>query len=270
MLGSTGQIGSALYLNLEKNGYEVWGTTRSKENISQKIWYLDILKEETIIQFPWSKFDIVVDCTGEINYANDVASAESVLRTNVLSPLMIISKLTSAQVYYHCSTHAVLLPPHAQNSYSLSKLFLERYSEKISSQTTPRIVSLRLPGIFSLERAGGVLNTIKRAYTNHEKLSLSWKSQCWHPMYLSRATTIITGLLTAGCAESVVTIGYPVEVSIELLLENATRSFGYSIPVEFVDNTTDHYIPDLERQGAYLTVTKEDLENDLQSYFSHT
>ncbi len=270
ILGSTGMIGSALTSSFQEKGAQIWGTTRDISTTSDRVFYLDILKVETIDAIPWSQFDCIVDCIGEINYTNEAAAAISVIHTNVLGPLSIISKLTSGQIYYHCSTHAVLLPPELQNSYSLSKLFLEKYSEKIATSQTSHIVSLRLPGVFSLERPRGLFHMIKTKFHTREQLTLSWNSHYWHPIFLPRLADIMSTLIGSHCVEPVVTIGYPHEISIEYLIENAVCAFGYSVPIEYSLYETDHYVPDITQQNKFLIVTKEDLESDLRIYFSTT
>lgn len=264
IIGADGAIGSQLVKALFMAGAKVKGTsTKSSHN---KFLYLDFYQEKTIAKLNWGSYDIIINCAGNINYQATAAGARANIFINVLAPLDILSRLNKNQVYFHCSTQVVVLSAKEQNSYSLSKLFFEKYAELIGDIKAKAVI-LRLPGIYSDDRKSGIIYLIKKRYQEKKPLFIDWTATLWHAMYLPRAVEIILSLIKNDCLENFVTIGYPAETTIEKTLLAAQKAFGFTLPVKLKKKKINKYQPDIKIQNKFIKISAADFEKDLINYF---
>lgn len=256
VLGSAGLIGGALLKFLQEQGFEARGADRA---------VLDTADDAAVAAFPWLQYSDVFDCTGRIDYRDDQEVREKLRQVNVCSPLNILNHLGKGQHYFYLSSHAVLREKVSQNPYVRSKAeFEERALQKPAPAT---VTILRLPGIFADERQSGLLYKIKESFSKRQAIKLSLNTNFWHAMYLPRLTSILTSFLLSGPKENLITVGYPLETGIELVLKSAEKSFGYSVPIEMTESLSDHYVPDISQQEKYVRITGEMFEEDLKTYF---
>lgn len=245
-----GLIGARLVTELKKAGNNVTGTDRSLLNVTDP---------GSVKAFPWHDYDVVVNCTGSIDYENTPAAAAKNAAVNVLGPLRILEELKNGQVFYHCSTHAVLFPD--QNTYTLSKALFEKAVASLP------VVLLRLPGIFSDTRSSGLLYRIKTACRHKTPLELDFGVTMWHPMYLPRCVANMKALIDKDCRDPLVTIGYPVGIGTRRILEAAQEYYG-EVPVRVKRHIPDDYVPDLRAQNKYIQSQLSDFADDMRAYFS--
>ncbi len=264
IIGASGTIGNYLFNSLRLAGARVDGTSRSKNK--ETFLYLDFFDLKSFEKFPWRKYDLIINCAGSIDYQNTLAAARENIFVNVLAPLHILSQLDKNQVYFHCSTHVVTLPPSQQNSYSLSKLFFENYIG-ILGNIKAKAVILRIPGIFYENRESGIIYSVKKHFQEKKPLVIDWTASTWHTMYLPRVIEIILSLIKNNCSDKLVIIGYPTKTTMEKVLAAAKEAFGFSISINFNAHKTNRYIPDVFAQKKYIKVTAQDFKNDLISYF---
>lgn len=259
ILGADGFLGSCLFERLAKLGADVWGTSRKSKG--QKIFYLDVLKKESIENFPWSKFDIIFDCIGNIDYKNSIESAEHNFQTNFIGPVHILKKLSDSHKYFYCSTHAVLSALEKQNSYSLSKLSFE-LCVKNAKDICADVRILRIPAIFSEKRQSGLLYTIKKSFEEKKSFDLDFYVSKWHTMYLPRLIDILVLEIQSEHKEVLKNIGYSTETNIKTIIGVAKEILGLA-PVRVISAHSDRYIPKV-KAGA---PNKKDFEKDLIKFF---
>lgn len=248
-MGAGGLVGRALFNNFESLGLDVRGTTRAD---------LDTCDTEIVKGFPWSDYDVIVDCTGFIDYGETKEIEEKLKKVNMEAPLNLLSQLGETQRYIYLSSHVVLLPPESQNPYAKSKAEFEKLSA--SGEVKAKVLILRLPGIFADERESGLLYKIKQSFLKRESLSLTINNVLWHAMYLPRVIEIIEKLITISPKERIITVGYPTETNIEKIIGDRKN-------VILNVNQTDHYCPDVRIQNQYIQITPPMFEEDLEAYF---
>lgn len=266
VLGSTGFLGRSLFNRLQILGARVYGTVRKKDKSLKNRLVLDVQKNTAVKNFPWRSFDIIVDCTGYINYDKTLESTIQNIKSNVLAPLKIISYLNERQKYFSCSTHAVLLGEKEHNLYSFSKFIFERYI-KITHDVLPKATIFRLPGLFHENRKTGLLHLIRESFIKKKSLILEISVKKWHIMYLPRAVDIIIAAILSKNTPEVVTVGYSTKIDIEEIISVAEVSFGYKIPVLFKKQQTESYVPDTKNQNLFYKITKNDFKQDLIRFF---
>jgi len=100
-------------------------------------------------------------------------------------------------------------------------------------------------------------------------LELTIDTECWHAMYLSRLVRILSTIIFQETNEKIITIGYPLATDIEKIIKIAEGTFGYSTPIDFLENNNDHYVPDVAIQNNILPtpITQKDFEDDVRTYF---
>lgn len=265
ILGATGLIGGALMDRLQSLNADVSGTTSKKKKEADNYLELDVLNLESVNKFPWERYNIIVDCIGNIDYQNTLSVLQKNILINTRAPLKILARLSARQKYFYCSSYVVLLSENQHNSYSLSKLFLER-SISLVPNIKPSVTILRIPGVFSEQRKNGLIYLIKQHFYEKKKLELDFTANKWHIIYLPRLAEIIVNLLIRDCPEKV-NLGYATEISIEKIISIAKNLFGYSIPINFKQKSSDHFVPDLSTQSRYLNITERDFKLDLIKYF---
>ena len=184
----------------------------------------------------------------------------------MLIPLYIISRLSKKQKYFYCSTHAVLLPNETQNPYSLSKRMFEDCIH-VADRNLSQVTIFRLPGLFGQSRITGLLHLIKENFLTKKALKLDLSSQKWHTMYLPRAVDIMIAIMSNKHAPRLVTIGYPLQTSIEKIIKIAESMFGYKVPIMIKKGKIDRYVPDTRVQKLFYSINLFDFEKDLREYF---
>lgn len=264
VLGSDGFLGSKLLNKLSGIGFDVGGTSRKPK--SPKFFYLDILKEKSIENFPWNEFDIVFDCIGSIDYGKNALSLKKNIEINVFSPAKILDELKKGQLYVYCSTHAALLSASDQNTYSLSKLVFEKYAESLGNDG-PNIIILRVPALFSSERKNGLLHSIKESFTKKRSLKISVDLKFWHTMDIDRVVDIMSSIINRVPKKFIkMNIGYPIETDLGSILKIAQKISG-STKITVISKKTDHYIPDIKIQNNFCRVKARDFTDDLIKFF---
>jgi len=266
ILGIDGLIGGSLFLFFQKYYKNIYGTTRRNTKLKSNVYFFDIAQLNSFSNIPWSKFEIIIDCIGYVEHQKSLNKAIKCIDINTLGPLRILSHLTTNQSYYFCSTHIVSLPLIQHTVYSLSKSILESYIE-VLSDVTPKIISLRVPGIFSEKRDSGVLNMIKNNFYKNIPITLNLATYHWHAMYLPRFIEILKTIIEGEHQEKSIVIGYPLEIKIEYILDIAQKVIGHRPFISIIRNESDHYTPDLKAQNHFIHITKEDFEQDLTQYF---
>lgn len=64
VLGIDGMLGSTVFEHFKKESLEVWGTSRKKQNLDDRVKYYSIL--EPTENFEFSNYDFIVNCLGKI------------------------------------------------------------------------------------------------------------------------------------------------------------------------------------------------------------
>ncbi len=262
ILGATGFLGSRLKEYLDKKGLKVSGTSRNGN--SSKLPYLNTNEIKSVESFKWSNFDVIIDCTGNIDYKNDPQTIRQNILSNVLGPLSIIKKLTSKQKYFYLSSHSVFVDYKNSNSYALSKRTFEEMAGKLD-EGYAKVTILRLPALFSETRHSGLLFNIKDAYQKNKPLVIDFKSDKWHTMHLNRAIEILSEIVASDKYFEYINIGYPAESSIKKILNIAGQNFSGKY-VKIRSLRTDHYVPDLKNQNKIIKISASDMETDLNQF----
>lgn len=265
VLGATGFLGQSVFSTLKQKGHAVVGTSLHQGDEGTYI-PLDTTIQEQLDALDWSLYDIVIDCTGVVDYSNTLTSFVSTLAVNALAPLSTLKHLHSKQRYVYCSTHAVLLPPLLHSGYVLSKYYFEEMITH-AVDVHPSVTILRIPGIFFENRKEGLLYKIKNHFQEGKALELSIDLKIWHAMYLPRVSQVIAALLGVDARKNVVTIGYPCAATIEQIISIAKNTFGRSIPISYSKNESNGYIPDTSAQEAFIQLQPKDYVEDLTTYF---
>ena len=265
-MGSTGFLGRYLFNELKLLGIKVYGAMRRKNKSLKNRLILDVQNDTTVKNFPWKNFDIIVDCSGYINYDKTLESVLQNIKSNVLAPLKIISRLNKKQKYFYCSTHAILLKEGEHNPYSFSKLIFERYI-KVTNDILPKVTIFQLPGLFHESRKTGLLHLIQESFIMKKPLTLKVSFKKWHAMYLPRAIDIMTTAILKKNTPQMITVGYPLNIKIKEIIGTAKSLFGYEIPMTCKEEDSDHYAPNLKNQNLFYKVTKSDFTQDLKHFF---
>lgn len=267
IIGSTGFLGKSLFDTLYAKGADVSGTIRKKQTGLKNRFILDLENKTEIDKFYWQDFDVIVDCSGYINYERTTDSVTQNIKSNILNPLSILSHLSKKQKYFYCSTHTVLVSEEAQNPYSLSKLAFEKYTD-ILRDALPQLTIFRIPGLFDENRKNGLLYLIRENFNKKKQIELNHLPEKWHGMYLPRATDILVSAIFSNFTPSLVTVGYPVETNIIKIIKAAESSFGYKIPITLKKGKVHKYTPHIQDQKAFYNINKSDFEEDLKKYFN--
>lgn len=262
VLGATGFIGSHLISKLRSDGLAVRGTSRRKKT---GLFSLDTSKDESVAKFPWRRFDIIVDCTGNIDYSPGIQSLTTNLETNVMGPLKIVSKLNANQSYYYLSSHSVLLSSERQNSYSASKLMFEGLCR--SFRFEPKITILRIPAVYSNDRKNGLVYNIKTAFIDKKPFKFAFKGEKWHTMFMDRLVDLVSKIMTANRKDDLITVGYPISCDIKSILRTAEKELGKA-PISLKSSSSDNYRPDIKRMLKYYKIKSADFTRDLTYYFN--
>lgn len=265
ILGADGFLGSRLFDRLKNMGLDVYGTSRMKK-FGKGILFLDTLTSESVDNFPWNRFDVIIDCIGNIDYQNTIESIENNFRINTIGPLTIIKNLSKKQKYFYCSTHAVLLSQERQNSYSLSKLFFEK-SLEIVSNIKGKVTIMRIPAIFTNERKSGLLHEIKKNSKKRKTMEIAYVSCKWHAMYLPRIIDVILSIILAKRTIGVINIGYSTGCKIDTIVDIAENVFGGKY-IKFKIKKEDYYIPDIENQKKFYKIDAVAFKEDIYKYFN--
>lgn len=263
VLGASGLVGAAVFAALNGRGVRVTGTARKE---TDTLLTFDTARPGGIESFPWGKYEIIVDCTGTIQYDATLSAHEANITGNVRTPLAIIKQLGPTQRYFYCSTHAVFASENERTTYAASKYLFEE-SVRDAEDISAKVTIVRLPAVFSERRGGGLMYQIKEHFLHKEKFKLAVKMNVWHTMYLPRVAEVFSQLVLSAPEEKRITIGYPTETSFEKIIAVAEKTFGYAIPIQIISCATDHYIPTLEVQQKYASLEAGDFEEDLRTYF---
>src|SRR3989344_3216336 len=266
ILGSNGFLGQYLFDELALRGCKVFGSIRKQDEVFKNRYVLDLDNNMAVKKFPWKNFDIIVDCSGFINYDKTVESVIKNIKSNTLIPLRIISLLNKKQKYFYCSTHAVFSQEAQHNAYSLSKLMFERCIQTIE-KVMPKVTILRLPGLFHQSRKTGLLNLIRKYFVLKKPLVIDFVLEKWHTMYLPRVVDIIITAMLAKNVPIFVNIGYPLETNIVAIIKVAEQFFKYAIPINLKNKANNRYLPNLKNQELFYKTTTDDFKEDLTHFF---
>jgi nucleoside-diphosphate-sugar epimerase len=262
-LGSTGILGSALMKVLSESGVDVYGTVRRAEKANGRTFFLDTLSKDSIKKIPWSRFGVIVDCIGSIDYGMTADAAAKNTAVNVTGPMNVVDSLSPEHRYIYCSTHAVLLANADHNTYSLSKKMAEEYFESLP-MGGPEVIVLRIPGLFAEKRPAGIIHKVKKHFSEKSPLDVDVHTKVWHAMYAPRAARIIADLAFKDIPQKKLTMGYPLESKVLDVVEAAEAAFGYKIPINIKRNETDHYAPNPDRM---VSAERSDFRTDLMEFF---
>lgn len=258
VLGASGFLGSRVFALLREQSASVTGTTHSGSD--DRFLTLDVSDARAVEQFSWSSYDAVIDCTGYIGYEQSLESEARNREQNLEAPMRICSRLTEAQSYLYCSTHAVLVPEETQNPYSRSKRAFEQYA--ISRSAGPIITLARIPGLFHESRESGLLHRIKSAFRERTSVRIDGVPPVWHAMYLPRAAAAI--VVAADIAPAgLCTVGYPCATDPHTIIAAAEEAFGYEVSVSGKD-IPNTYVPDV---SPLVALHEGDFTTDLKTYF---
>ena len=261
ILGADGLIGSALYERLENKGLSVEGTSNLEDS---KHTFLDVTDEDSIKNITWENYDLIYYCIGSINYENKINSLITNIKVNAIGPLKIIEKLKPNQKFIYLSTYVTQYGFVNHNSYSFSKLVLEKLVKINKEDHDIKVV--RIPGIYSSKREKGFISILKESFKQNKKFTLDFEPIFWHTMKLERVIDILQIFLEKEVHEKVINIGYPLVAQPEEIIKFFKDYFKREIPIIRERSGKNKYKPDIKILLNYYNITEKDFYDDLKIY----
>ncbi len=259
VLGANGLIGSALYTRLKtQEAVTVDGTSQWK---TDDLLVFDVLKEDTFVNIPWNKYDVVYYCIGSIRYEPGLKASEEAQSVNVTGAIRVLSELSERQRFIYLSTHVTKLDSADHNPYSYSKQVFENYA---AVNNLPIHIA-RLPGIYSSMRKAGLIFCLKDAFTQSKEFIFDFEAKLWHIMKLERAVDALL-IFLGPIREQTVTIGYPVAVDIHDLVTFCENHYRKRITVRYMKQGKQSPIPDIKTFQQYYSITKDDCYTDFKTF----
>lgn len=97
VVGANSQIGSALIVNLRKESYNVFGTTRDIKNNNRDLLYFDLFESNLSIDF--TKYECVIICAAITNIAQCESEPEKCERINSTNTIALIDKCVISKCF---------------------------------------------------------------------------------------------------------------------------------------------------------------------------
>lgn len=172
ILGATGMLGHSLMLSLsEMDQYDVWGSCRSKPDISigfpshlmnKLVQDIDVNRDLSVLDKLAENLapEIIINCIGAIKQKNDAFQVPDFIYLNALFPHLLLNLCKGRKIrLIHISTDCVFdggvgnyseeSPMSARDIYGISK-FLGEFSSQDSLTIRASIVGHELEGSLSL------------------------------------------------------------------------------------------------------------------------
>ena len=144
VVGAHSQIGASTIRYLQKESYNVYGTTRNAQNKDQNLFYIDL--SDTSYDIDFSKYDCVIICAGitdialcesepemceRINSINTIKLIDRCVRDNAFVIFLSSNTVFDGQKSFYKNTDT----PNPTTKYGELKLSVESYIQTLPSKT---------------------------------------------------------------------------------------------------------------------------------------
>jgi dTDP-4-dehydrorhamnose reductase len=194
IIGGDSNLGKALKLRLERDGWDIWTTTRRPQNLTNKSLFLDLLNPE--LSWCTERFDTVWFLAAQANQLFCKENPKESYIINVESPIQIMTILgkTGTHIIFP-STSLVFSgnkpfptiddPIEPVGEYAIHKSIVERFLNEVSfiKKTIIRFSKV-------LDKENGLLkqwvNSLLQGHTIHPLIDLNFS-----PISLTTATEVL-------------------------------------------------------------------------------